>query len=83
MTDLAIMSSSSVRMTRTATRPPFIEISDAFSVLRPSFNSMPRKPSLSQIRLRTSGAFSPMPPAKTSVSNPSSTTAKEPIHFLA
>ena len=29
------------------------------------------------------GAFSPMPPAKTSVSNPPSAAAKEPIHFFA
>ena len=32
---------------------------------------------------RTSGAFSPIPPVKTSVSNPPSAAAKEPIHFLA
>ena len=83
MTDLAIMSSSSVRMTRTLTRPASGEISGAFFALRFWFSSMPRKPSPSQIRSRMSGAFSPMPPAKTSVSNPPSAAAKEPIHFLA
>ena len=37
-TDLAIIISSSVRMTRTATRPPSFEIKDAFFALRSSFN---------------------------------------------
>ena len=83
MTDLAIMSSSSVGMTRTATRAPSVEISGAFFVLRRTFNSMPRKPSPSQMRVRMSGAFSPMPPAKTSVSNPPIAAAKELIYFFA
>ena len=69
------MSSSSVRMTRTVTRPASGEISGAFSALRVWSSSMPRKPSPSQIRSRTGGAFSPMPPAKTSVSNPPSAAA--------
>jgi hypothetical protein len=60
MTDLAIISSSSVGMTRTLTRLASVEISDALLVLRASFNSIPRKPSSSQMRSRTSGAFSPM-----------------------
>jgi hypothetical protein len=44
-TERAIISSSSVRMTRTATRPAAVEISGAFSPFRVSFNSMPKKPS--------------------------------------
>ena len=83
LTDLAIISSSSVRMTRAATRPRSVEITAAFSALRASSSSMPRKLSPSQMRARTSGAFSPMPPAKTSVSNPPRAAAKEPIHFFA
>ena len=43
ITDLAIMSSSSVRMTRTLTRPESGEISAAFCALRPRSSSMPRK----------------------------------------
>jgi hypothetical protein len=45
MTDLAIMISSSVRMIRKATRLPSDEIKHAFFALRPSFNSIQRKPS--------------------------------------
>ena len=77
------MSSSSVRMTRTVTRPVGVEITAAFVALRGLLNSIPRKRSPSQMRVRISGAFSPMPPAKTSVSNPPSAAAKEPIHFFA
>ena len=77
------MSSSSVRMTRTFTRPASREISGALFALRPWCSVMPRKPSPSQIRSRMPGAFSPMPPAKTSVSIPPSAAAKEPIHFFA
>jgi len=77
------MISSSVRMTRSLTRPASDEISGAFSALRFWSSSMPRKSSPSQIRSRTRGAFSPMPPANTSVSNPPNAAAKAPIHFLA
>lgn len=83
MTDLAIMSSSSVRMTRTLTRPESGEISGAFFALRFRLSSMPMKPSPLQIRSLMIGAFSPMPAAKTSVSTPPSAAVKEPIHFLA
>jgi hypothetical protein len=48
--DLAIMSSSSVWMTRTLTRPASGEISGAFFALRSWSSSMPRKPSSWQIR---------------------------------
>src|ERR1051326_279732 len=82
VTDLAIIASSLVRMTRTLTRPASAEISGAFFALRFLSSSMPRKPSSLQILSRLSGAFSPMPPAKTSVSNPPSAAAKEPIHFF-
>ena len=82
-TERAIICSSSVRMTRTATRLASVEITPAVSALRDSCSAMPRKPSPSQMRARTSGAFSPMPPAKTSVSNPPSAAAKAPIHFFA
>ncbi len=77
------MSSSSVRMTRTATRPAAVEITPSFAAFRFSSSSIPRNPSPSQIRARTVGAFSPMPPANTSVSSPPSAAAKAPIHFLA
>src|ERR1035437_3422519 len=83
VTDLAIMSSSSVRMTRTLTRPSSGEMSGALVALRFRCSSTPRKPRSWQIRSRMSGACSPMPPAKTSVSNPPSAAAKEPIHFFA
>ena len=82
-TERAIISSSSVRMTRTVTRLEFLEITAAVFALRDLSSSMPRKFSPSQMRARTTGAFSPMPPAKTSVSNPPSAAAKEPIHFFA
>src|ERR1700730_15617203 len=78
----AIMSSSSVRMTRTVARLTSAEITPAVAALRDSFSSMPRKLSPSQMRARTSGAFSPMPPAKTSVSNPPTAAAKDPFPFL-
>src|SRR5206468_10882117 len=44
-TERAIISSSSVRMMRTLTRPVGAEITGALSALRASFSSMPRKPS--------------------------------------
>ena len=72
MTDLAIMSSSSVWMTRTLPQPPSREISGAFLASRFESSSMPRNSSPSQIRFRITGAFSPMPPAKTTVSTPPS-----------
>ena len=82
-TDLAIISSSSVRMTRTVTRLEFLEITAAVFALRGLSSSMPRKFNPPQMRARTTGAFSPMPPAKTRVSNPPSAAAKESIHFFA
>ena len=82
-TERAIISSSSVRMTRTGTRLEFLEITAAVFALRDLSSSMPRKFNPSQMRARTMGAFSPMPPAKTSVSKPPSAAAKEPIHFFA
>src|SRR5438067_839145 len=82
-TERAIISSSSVRMMRTVTRPVCAEITGAFSAFLASFTSMPRKPSPSQMRVRMVGVFSPMPPAKTSVSNPPSAAAKAPIRFRA
>ena len=45
--------------------------------------SMPRNRRSRQMRSRMAGAFSPMPPANTSVSSPPSAAAKAPIHFLA
>jgi hypothetical protein len=50
--------------------------------LRASLSAMPRWPSPSHTRARTGAAFSPMPPAKTSVSSPPSAAAKAPIHFF-
>ena len=58
-TDLAIMSSSLVRMTRTLTRLPAGEITGAFLALRLRSILIPREFSPSQIRARMSGAFSP------------------------
>jgi len=83
MTDLAIMSSSSVRMTRTATRLAAAEITHSFAAFRFSSSSIPRNPSPSQTRARTVGAFSPMPPVSTSVSSPPNAAENAPIHFLA
>src|ERR1051326_6687964 len=81
-TDLAIINSSSVRMTRTMTRLASAEMTSECDALRDWFSSKPRKPSPSQMRARTGAAFSPMPPAKTSVSSPPRTAAYAPIHFL-
>ena len=67
----------------TATRLASVEITSACAALRDSSSSTPRKPRPSQIRARTSGAFSPIPPANTSVSTPPSAAAKAPIHFFA
>ena len=66
MANLAIVSSSSVRITRTSTRPPAAEISGEFAELRCWSSAIPRKPNPSQIRARTTGEFSPTPPANTS-----------------
>src|SRR6185295_13636340 len=81
-TERAIISSSSVRRTRTATGPSSGEILAASPALRAGSIRIPRKPRPSQMRARTSGAFSPMPPAKTRVSKPPSAAANEPIHFF-
>src|SRR5271157_4543833 len=81
-TVLAIMLSSTVRMTRTATRLAAVEITPSFVAFRFSSSSIPRNPSPSQMRARTVGAFSPMPPANTSVSSPPNAAANAPIHFL-
>jgi len=69
-TVLAIISSSSVRMTRTTTRLAAAEIMPSLAAFRFSSSSIPRNPRPSQAQARTAGAFSPMPPAKTSVSSP-------------
>ena len=55
----------------------------AAAVFLAPFSLRPRNSRPPQIRARTSGAFSPMPPAKTSVSNPPSVPAMPQIHFLA
>ncbi len=78
----AIMYSSSVRITRTGTRLVSAEIMPSFAAFRFSSSSIPGNPSPSQIRARIVGAFSPMPAANTSVSNPLSAAANAPIHFL-
>jgi len=74
----AIIHYSSVCKTRTATG----EISNAFLALRVSFNSTPRNPSPSQTRALIKGAFFPIPPADTSVSNPPNDAANASIHFF-
>jgi hypothetical protein len=81
-TDFAIISSSSVRITRTVARLASVEITAAFVALRDAFSSMPRKPSPSHFRERMGGQFSPMPAKKTSVSTPLSAAAKAPSHFF-
>jgi hypothetical protein len=77
-TVLAIMSSSFVRMTRTATRQVAVEITAAFAAFSSSLGSMPRNPSPSQIRARTTGAFSPMPPGNTGVSSSLNSALQNP-----
>ena len=72
---LAIINSSSVRMTRTLTGPWSVEIRSAQEAFRPSSRAIPRNPSPAQIRRRISGACSPIPPANTSVSIPPSAAA--------
>jgi len=69
-TDRAIISASSVRMTRTVIRLSLVEIISAVFALPVASSSRPRNPSPSQMRAQTGGAFSPMPPANTSVSSP-------------
>src|SRR5271165_3291419 len=54
----AISNSSSVRITRTATRPSAGEMTWAVAALRCSSTAMPRNPRPSQMRRRTSGEFS-------------------------
>src|ERR1022692_1277811 len=83
MVNPAITDSSSVRMTRTVTRPASLEITGALRAFRSSRSSMPRNWSPSQIRARMGAAFSPIPPAKTSVSKPPRAAAYAPIHFFA
>ncbi len=56
MTDLAIMSSSSVRMTRTATGAASVEMSAAFFALRPRCSLMPKNSRPAQMRSRMTQA---------------------------
>ncbi len=70
---LAIIHFSSVEMTRTATRLAAAEITPAPAAFSSSWSAIPRNPNPSQIQAQTTGAFSPMPPANTSV--PTHTTA--------
>ena len=63
-TVLAIMSSSSVRMTWTATLPAPDDSTSSFPAFRARLRSIPRNPSPSQIRARTGGRVhrrSPLP----------------------
>ena len=75
---LAIMVSSSVRMTRTLAGLAAVEINGSPAALRPSSRSIPRNSSPSQARRRTSGEFSPMPPEKTSDVQPAEGRAEGP-----
>ena len=81
-TVLDIMSSSLVRIMRTETRLAAGEITHSFAVFCFSSSSIPRNPSPSQIRARTVGAFSPIPPAKTRVSTPPNAAANAPIRAV-
>src|SRR5271157_4230417 len=75
----AINNSSSVRMTRTATRPSSVEMTGALAALRRSSREMPGNSSPSQMRCRVSGEFSPIPPPKTRVPRqPSRRQSPEP-----
>jgi hypothetical protein len=76
------MRSSSVGITRTITRLVADEITPSLAAFRGSSNSMPRKANPAQTRCRIGGAFSPIPPENTNVSNPPIAAAKAPIHFL-
>src|ERR1019366_459031 len=81
-TVLAIVTSSSVRITRTVTRLGRGEMTGALVSFFLASSRMPRNSRPSQIRARTGKAFSPIPPVKTSVSNPPRAAAKPPIHFF-
>lgn len=52
------MTSSSVRMTRTLTRPASPELSGAFFALRRLFGSMPRKPKIHRLAVAGGGGAS-------------------------
>ena len=52
-TERAIMRSSSVRMTRTVVRMVDVDMTASVAALRDASNSIPRKPSCSQMRDRT------------------------------
>jgi len=75
ITDLAIISSSSVRITRTATGLDDLDIKREFAAFLLGSNSIPRKPRPLQMRARTAGEFSPIPPENTSASRPPSAPA--------
>ena len=61
---LAIINSSSVRMTRTLTGPWSVEIRRAFDALRPSSKAIPRNPSPAQIRRANLGRVLTDPPGE-------------------
>src|ERR1700693_5973535 len=67
-----------VGMTRTEILLVSEEMTSAFATFRFGSSSIPRNPNPSQIRARTVGAFSPMPPANTSVSSPPNAAANAP-----
>src|SRR5205814_10564811 len=78
----AIITSSSVGMTYTAAREAAAEITGMVAPLRSESIATPRNASPSQMRVRTTGACSPIPPENTSVSRPPSAAASAPMPFL-
>src|SRR5260370_15892811 len=66
----AITDSSSVRITRTATRPPSADSNAAPCALRAPSNWIPRYCKPSQTRALTAAPLSPIPPAHTRLSRP-------------
>jgi len=71
----AIISSSSVRMTRTVTRLEFFEITAGSLRVARHIQFDAKKFQALADAGTDDGEFSPMPPAKTSVSNPPSAAA--------
>src|SRR6185436_4686504 len=75
----AITSSSFVGITHADTAPPVREIRVCFLLFASVSSSMPSHADPSQMRLRTSAEFSPIPAVNTSPSIPPSTAASPPI----
>src|SRR5262245_7424434 len=77
----AIINSSLVGITHTETLLVLVEIRGPLLSFDLLSSSIPNQADASQIRLRTSAEFSPMPAVNTSASSPPSTALSAPISF--